>query len=131
MPKPRKMLGKADSPTCLAVMQLIETQSRTTLARWAIAYAEQTCLPLYEDAHPGEDALRNLAAACAAGPDAKAIKPQLRELVGSVERCYRYDQNIMNLVTEESADFFAGNKTAEQAASLIQDRVSIYVAEQS
>ena len=37
----------------------------------------------------------------------------------------------MNLVTEESADFFAGNKTAEQAASLIQDRVSIYVAEQS
>lgn len=48
MPKPRKMLGKADSPTCLAVMQLIETQSRTTLARWAIAYAEQTCLPLYE-----------------------------------------------------------------------------------
>ena len=80
MPKPRKMLGKADSPTCLAVMQLIETQSRTTLARWAIAYAEQTCLPLYEDAHPGEDALRNLAAACAAGPDAKAIKPQLREL---------------------------------------------------
>ena len=56
---------------------------------------------------------------------------QLRELVGSVERCYSYDQNIMNLVTEESADFFAGNKTAEQAASLIQDRVSIYVAEQS
>lgn len=80
MPKPRKMLGKADSPTCLAVMQLIETQSRTTLARWAIAYAEQTCLPLYEAAHPGEDALRNLAAACSAGPDAKAIKPQLREL---------------------------------------------------
>ena len=80
MPKPRKMLGKADSPTCLAVMQLIETQSRTTLARWAIAYAEQTCLPLYEAAHPGEDALRSLAAACAAGLDAKAIKPQLREL---------------------------------------------------
>ena len=52
-------------------------------------------------------------------------------IVGYVERCYRYDQNIMNLVTEESADFFAGNKTAEQAASLIQDRVSIYVAEQS
>ena len=61
----------------------------------------------------------------------KEQEAQLRELVGSVERCYRYDQNIMNLVTEESADFFAGNKTAEQAASLIQDRVSIYVAEQS
>lgn len=54
---------------------------------------------------------------------------QLRELVGSVDRCYSYDQNIMDLVTEESADFFAGAKTAEQAASLIQDRVSTYVNE--
>ncbi len=54
---------------------------------------------------------------------------QLRELIGSVDRCYSYDQNIMDLVTEESADFFAGAKTAEQAASLIQDRVSTYVNE--
>ena len=55
---------------------------------------------------------------------------QLDALIASVDRTYSYDQNIMNLVTEESADFFAGNKTAEQAASLIQDRVSIYVNEQ-
>ena len=54
---------------------------------------------------------------------------QLRVLIGSVDRCYSYDQNIMDLVTEESADFFAGAKTAEQAASLIQDRVSTYVNE--
>lgn len=54
---------------------------------------------------------------------------QLRELVGSVERCYSFDQNIMDLVTEESADFFAGAKTAEQAASLIQNRASTYVNE--
>ena len=35
----------------------------------------------------------------------------------------------MDLVTEECADFFAGHSTAEQAASLIQDRVSTYVNE--
>ena len=55
---------------------------------------------------------------------------QLDELIASVDRTYSYDQNIMDLVTEECADFFAGTKTAEQAASLIQDRVSIYVNEQ-
>ena len=55
---------------------------------------------------------------------------QLDALIASVDRTYSYDQNIMNLVTEECADFFAGTKTAEQAASLIQDRVSIYVNEQ-
>ncbi len=55
----------------------------------------------------------------------------LREVIASVSRAYRYDQNIMDLVTEECSDFFAGTKTAEQTASLIQDRVSIYVAEQS
>ena len=55
---------------------------------------------------------------------------QLRELIGSVERCYSYDQSIMDLVLEECADFFSGAKTAEQTASLIQDRVSTYVNEQ-
>ena len=54
---------------------------------------------------------------------------QLEELIASVDRSYSYDQNIMDLVTEECADFFAGNRTAEQAASLIQDRVSTYVNE--
>ena len=55
---------------------------------------------------------------------------QLEELIASVERTYSYDKNIMDLVMEESAGFFAGTKTAEQTASLIQDRVSIYVNEQ-
>ena len=55
---------------------------------------------------------------------------QLEELIASVDRTYSYDQNIMDLVMEECAGFFAGTKTAEQTASLIQDRVSIYVNEQ-
>lgn len=55
---------------------------------------------------------------------------QLEELIASVDRTYSYDKNIMDLVMEESAGFFAGTKTAEQTASLIQDRVSIYVNEQ-
>jgi len=36
----------------------------------------------------------------------------------------------MNIINEEIQTFMNGTKTAEQTASLIQDRVSLYVNEQ-
>ena len=39
MPKPRKMLGAADSPYIVSLMRLIETQSKATIAAWCIGYA--------------------------------------------------------------------------------------------
>ena len=36
---------------------------------------------------------------------------------------------INNIITEETAAFFDGQKTAEETAKIIQDRVSLYVAE--
>ena len=45
MAKLRKMLGDVDSPECIAMMRLIETQSETTLARWALGYVESRILP--------------------------------------------------------------------------------------
>ena len=40
-----------------------------------------------------------------------------------------YNQEINNIITEETAAFFDGQKTAEETAKIIQDRVSLYVAE--
>ena len=40
-----------------------------------------------------------------------------------------YDQDIMEIVLEEAAAYFAGDKTAAQVADLIQSRVSIYLGE--
>lgn len=54
MAKPRKMLGQADSPYILALMRLIETQSKETLANWCIDYAEEFMLPIYEKECPGD-----------------------------------------------------------------------------
>ena len=48
MAKLRKMLGDVDSPECIAMMRLIETQSETTLARWALGYVESRILPVYK-----------------------------------------------------------------------------------
>ena len=47
MPKPRKMLGAADSPYIVSLMRLIETQSKATIAAWCIGYAEAQILPIY------------------------------------------------------------------------------------
>lgn len=45
----------------------------------------------------------------------------------SVNRRYYDNQEITNIVTEETAAFFAGDKTAQEAAEIIQRRAQIYV----
>ena len=46
MAKLRKMLGSVEDPAVRELMGLIETQSRTTLTRWAAAYTAEQYLPL-------------------------------------------------------------------------------------
>lgn len=48
MKKLRKMLGDWKQPEIQAIMKLIETQNRKTIANWCIDYAEQNFLPIYE-----------------------------------------------------------------------------------
>jgi len=51
MKKLRKMLGDPYQPEIQALMRLIETQSKTTLANWCLDYAEKNYLPLYKKAN--------------------------------------------------------------------------------
>ena len=45
MAKLRKILGDVNAPVTVALMQLIETQSGTTLASWALSFVEENVLP--------------------------------------------------------------------------------------
>ncbi|MDR2615290.1 MAG: hypothetical protein LBC28_01795, partial [Oscillospiraceae bacterium] len=56
---------------------------------------------------------------------------QIIGLIASAEGLARRDNFINIIVTEEAAPFFAGQKSAEEAAKIIQSRVSLYVAERS
>jgi len=40
-----------------------------------------------------------------------------------------YDENLMNIIREEAAAYFEGQKSAEEVAKIIQSRVKIYVNE--
>lgn len=52
MPKARKMLSDWNAPYIQSLMKLIKTQSKATLALWAVDYAERVLLPLWSKHFP-------------------------------------------------------------------------------
>lgn len=54
MPKARKMLSDWKAPYIQSLMKCIETQSKTTLAHWAVDYAERVILPLWNKHYPDD-----------------------------------------------------------------------------
>ena len=55
----------------------------------------------------------------------------IREQVYGTEKLARYDEQVFAVIRSEAEAYFAGQKTAEEAAGQIQSRLSIYLAEQS
>ncbi len=65
MPKTRKMLNDWRAPYIQSLMKLIETQSKATLAGWAVDYAGRVILPLWSKYSPDDPRPQNaLNAAC-------------------------------------------------------------------
>ena len=54
---------------------------------------------------------------------------QIRELILTTTKVADYDQEILDIVKEQAAPFFAGQKTAEEVAKLVQSKANIYVNE--
>lgn len=59
MPKVRKMLSDWAAPYLQPLIKQIETQSKATLARWAVDYAERALLPLWSRAYPDDPRPQN------------------------------------------------------------------------
>jgi hypothetical protein len=59
MPKARKMLSDLNAPYIQSLMKLIKTQSKTTLAMWAVDYSERVILPLWSKHYPDDLRLQN------------------------------------------------------------------------
>ena len=64
------------------------------------------------------------------------ITPMSREEVDdliayikTVDQVYSYNEALLNIVSEEAAPYFAGQKNAKEVADIIQSRVQIYVNE--
>jgi len=59
MAKTRKMLSDWESPQIRSLMRSIKTQSKKTLASWAIDYSEQVILPLWIKSFPEDQRPQN------------------------------------------------------------------------
>ncbi|MDR1132442.1 MAG: extracellular solute-binding protein [Oscillospiraceae bacterium] len=55
---------------------------------------------------------------------------QIRALIDSVTGTFNYDQSMMELINEEAAYYFAGEKTVDETADIIQSRMTLYINEQ-
>lgn len=55
---------------------------------------------------------------------------QILELINTTTKVYHSDTSIIDIVMEEVAPFFEGQKSAEEVAKLIQSKVSLFVNEQ-
>ncbi|KPU46144.1 putative ABC transporter substrate-binding protein YesO [Oxobacter pfennigii] len=53
----------------------------------------------------------------------------IQELLTDAEKYTNADQKVLSIIREETAAFFAGQKTAEDTAKTIQDRVNTYINE--
>lgn len=53
----------------------------------------------------------------------------IMEFIKSIERTDRYNEEIFNIVSEETAAFFEGQKSAKETVDIIQSRARIYVNE--
>ena len=66
--------------------------------------------------------------------DVYAVTPEQYKivcgLIDSTHSLYSFDQNILDIVAEECGGFFAGAKTIDETVNMIQNRVSLYIAEQ-
>ena len=53
------------------------------------------------------------------------------DFVNSIDRTELMDDNIFNIIEDVSSAYFAGDKTLDETAALIQNRASLYVNEQT
>ena len=81
MSKPRKMLCDLEAPYTQSLMRLIETQSKATLANWALDYAERHYLPIYAAHFPQDSRPREALAAARDWLAGRVKLPALKPLI--------------------------------------------------
>ena len=75
------MLGKADSPYIVSLMQLIETQSKATIAEWCLSYAEKHILPIFEKECPDDFRPRRALSAARDWLAGKVKFPEVKQII--------------------------------------------------
>lgn len=81
MAKTRKMLSDLNAPYIQSLLQLIPTQSKVTLATWAVDYSERVLLPLWNKHYPDDLRPQNTINAARAWLSGTIKLPQAKSII--------------------------------------------------
>ena len=77
----RKTLGDVTSPSVTALRELIDTQSKDTIRKWCLSYAEEKILPIFEKHCPGDERPRNAVNAARDYLNGKVKFPAVKNII--------------------------------------------------
>ena len=111
MPKKlRKMLGDVNSPSAVALRELIDTQSKETIRMWCLGYAEDKILPIFERHCPGDNRPRNAVNAAHDYLDGKVKFPVVNNLI--LNECHAAARELDSNPTAQAAARAVGQGSA-------------------
>lgn len=111
MPKKyRKMLGDVNAPSTIALMQLIDTQSKMVICKWCIDYAESHVLPIFEKNCPSDDRPRNALNAARDYLDGKVKFPVVKNII--LKECNAVARELDHIPVAQAAARACGQGSA-------------------
>ena len=95
---------------------------------------DKMCIGTYEVVENGESSYETMENGETVYKDVYALTQedidQILGVINSTRSVYDYDQEILDIITDEVAAYFAGDKDVQTTANMIQSRVNLYVQEQ-
>jgi hypothetical protein len=99
--KLRKTFGDVNAPSTVALMRLIETQSKTTIATWTLDYAERKLLTLFVKHCPGDGRPAHAIAAAREWLDGKVKLPYVKNII--LNECHAAARELDNNPVAQAA----------------------------
>lgn len=99
--KPHKMLGDVHAPSNIALRDLIDTQSKGTIRKWCLTYAEANILPIFEKHCPCDARPRNAIMAAREYMEGKVKFPAVKNII--LNECHAAARELDNNPTAQAA----------------------------
>ena len=111
MPKKlRKTLGDVNAPSCIALRELIDAQSKDTIRKWCLDYATDKMLPIFEKHCPGDSRPRNAVNAARDYLDGKVKFPMVKTII--LNECHAAARELDANPTAQAAARAVGQGSA-------------------
>ena len=84
--KRRKMLGDPNGPLCREMMRQSESQSRDTLANWALDFAQKRYEPIFREQRPEDPRMQQLLALCQAAQAGQVTRKEEKAAIQAARK---------------------------------------------